>query len=512
MPSQAFTDSPTRSPRHDAEAIFRAGVDAVRGDQLMRDTIRFEDSTLWLGDIAVDPESFDRLVVVGAGKATGSMAWGLLECLATLTQNKDLRSETNGSDRLPEGSRRPAIGHLNLPEGYEEVAERFRITWPDVTWWAARPAGRNEPTEKAVEGTQRILGLLRNAQPRDLCLALISGGGSALLCQPAGDLTLQDQLAVIRHLSAGGADITELNTVRKHLSDIKGGGMARACRHARLVTLVLSDVLGDPLDLIASGPTVPDSSSPQQALDILEKFDPDQTLSANVWQHLRRQVASARNHADAAVDPISSQLPHSETIVAGNNAIAVDAAGILAESLGYNHVMHSATQSEGYAEEVGQHLAQMLAQMLGQASQPVSVNESGLGDGPAVAHNAIITGGEPVVQLADVDIRGLGGRNQQLVLAAYIELEKYDLSEQQWSRLALLSGGTDGEDGPTDAAGAIIDAEVHRRVLQLGLDPAEFLGRNDAYHFFERCGGLIKTGPTGTNVCDIRVAIVQPRS
>jgi len=485
----------TRSPRADAEAIFLAGVDSVRGDQLMRDTIQVEETTLWLGDVAIDTHSFDRLVVVGAGKASGSMASGLLERLATIA-DEGLSGQ--------EAPRWPAIGHLNLPEGFEDAAERFRARWPDVTWWAARPAGRNEPTEKAVEGTVRILELLRAAGPRDLCLALISGGGSALLCQPAGKLTLQDQLEVIRHLSGHGADITELNTVRKHLSNVKGGGMARACRNTRLVTLILSDVLGDPLDLIASGPTVPDTSTPQEAMEVLSRFDPEETLPPRVRQHLREAIATAPDHSAASTNQ------QAETIVAGNNAVAVDAAGILAESLGYNHVMHSATTSEGFAEKVGRHLADLLVDALDQRAGEIANSGASGKEARGERHNAIITGGEPVVHLADPDVRGLGGRNQQLVLAAYIQLRGHELSDQQWSRIALLSGGTDGEDGPTDAAGAVIDAAVHHRVLQADLDPNDFLRRNDAYGFFQQCGGLIKTGPTGTNVCDIRVALVQP--
>jgi len=360
----------------------------------------------------------------------------------------------------------------------------------DVKLFAARPAGVNEPTQQAIDGTDRILQLAQEAGPRDLVIGLISGGGSALLCQPVVGVSLADKLAVTRLLSSRGADITQLNTVRKHLSEVKGGGMARACQHAQLVTLVLSDVLGDPLDLIASGPTVPDSSSPADAIAVLAQFDPDNELPQSVYGVLK--IAAQTGQTVDERDTVGHN-----TFVVGNNAVAVDAAGIRAESLGYNHVMQSARECEGQAEDVGRRLAEMTIEMLSR-------------DPALHRQDALITGGEPVVQLVAASDRGQGGRNQQLVLAAYVHLLEHGLSDQAWKRLVILSGGTDGEDGPTDAAGAILDASVHERCRSQQLDPKQFLGRNDAYQFFQATSGLLKTGPTGTNVCDLRVALVSP--
>jgi len=373
----------------------------------------------------------------------------------------------------------------------------------------ARPAGVNEPTEAGAAGAAEILRIVESLGPDDLCLCLISGGGSALMPAPVAGITLADKLAVTRHLSAAGANIEELNTVRKQLSRIKGGGLACSCRAGRLIALIISDVLGDPLDVIASGPTVPDTSTPEAALAVLSRFGAAEAgISPNVFECLRtrdqdekrgQNCFSPPGHAcsrENSSDPFSSPDPFSlltatacrvANRIIGNNATAVDAAGQEAVRLGYSPAMVSSRSSEGYAENAGRHLAQMARQM---RKTP----------GP----DCLVSGGEPVVKLVDSTRRGLGGRNQQLVLAA-----AESLWEDGAEGIAILSGGTDGEDGPTDAAGAVLDAESLRAARRQGLDPADYLARNDAYHFFEPLDALIKTGPTHTNVCDLRVAVVD---
>ena len=362
-------------------------------------------------------------------------------------------------------------GWINVPEDCVRQLARIKLH-------AARPAGLNEPTPQGEVGTCEILRMVESLEADDLCLCLISGGGSALLPAPVQRISLDDKLAVTRHLSAAGANIEQLNTVRKQLSRIKGGGLARACRAGTLCSLIISDVLGDPLQVIASGPTVEeDSSTPRAALDVLEKFDAAEAgISPGVFRYLREKTTAKPTR------------PTCRTInlIIGNNATAVDSAGLKAESLGYSHAMISASTSEGPAEEVGRQLADIAIAMREQ-------------DGP----DCLISGGEPVVALCDSSIRGMGGRNQQLALAA---LQR--LNSDGASRIVLLSGGTDGEDGPTDAAGAIVDARVIAEANRQGLDPADYLERNDAYRFFDPLDALIKTGPTGTNVCDIRVVVV----
>jgi len=323
----------------------------------------------------------------------------------------------------------------------------------------------NEPTPEAAAGAAEILRLVGTLGPRDLCLCLISGGGSALMPAPVTGITLADKLAVTRHLSGAGANIEQLNTVRKQLSRIKGGGLARTCRAGHLVSLIISDVLGDPLDVIASGPTVADSSTPQAALAVLEQFAARQAgISERVFDYLRAQPAA----------PLAGWTCQVVNRVIGNNATAVEAAGREAARLGYRAVTSSVTRSEGPVEPIGRQMADAAVALRG-------------GQGP----NCLISGGEPVVTLVEASQRGLGGRNQQLVLAAALRL--WDDGAQG---IALVSGGTDGEDGPTNAAGAMLDATLLAQAHHQQLAPADYLARNDAYHFFEPLGGLILTGPT----------------
>lgn len=431
-------------------------------DKLHRDgeVLQVEDESL---DESLDLSTVKRIVVVGAGKASAGMAAGLEAVLgADLMRRKQLTGWVN----VPAPSARP-LAHIHLHP--------------------ARPGGLNEPTAEAVEGTRQIMQLVSSLASDDLCIVLLSGGGSALLPAPKEGISLADKQAVTRFLSAAGANIAELNTVRKQLSRIKGGGLARICTAGRMLVLIISDVIGDPLDLIASGPTVADSSTPDDALAILEKYQAATRIPDAIWACLRTAPAAHGTQP-------SSHECRVQNIVIGNIAVAVDAAGLEAERRGYSHAMHVAQELEGDAEDVGRHLAEMALRMRDQR-------------GP----DCLITGGEPTVQLADPAVRGRGGRNQQLVLAALKQLlaQGEQTSRGPLAGIALLSGGTDGEDGPTDAAGAYIDATIIAAMHRAQLTPAEFLRRNDAYHFFAPLDALLKTGPTQTNVCDLRVIVVD---
>jgi glycerate 2-kinase len=442
--------------RHDALEIWRAGVAAVDSTRLVRGALSIEGDRLVVDDNEIDLTKIRRIVVVGCGKAGAGMAAGVEEALGDgLAQAHDLR------------------GWVNVPE---DCVRRLKY----IELHGARPAGRNEPTEAGVLGTIRMLEMVELAGPDDLVICLISGGGSALMPAPINGVSLADKQAVTKFLSGAGANIAELNTVRKALSRVKGGGLARSCRAGRLIAIVISDVLGDPLDVIASGPTVPSTTTAVDALAVLERFGARKAgVPAAVFDALERR----RN--DPPPPAPSSQVTN---LVVGNNATAVDAAGVIAERLGYSHAMVSARASEGAAEEIGRHLAEMAVRMRST-------------DGP----DCLISGGEPTVTLVPEDVRGLGGRNQQLTLAALESLAAGGSTDG----VVILSGGTDGEDGPTDAAGAIIDPTTAVEAERRDLVPADYLRRNDAYHFFDPLGGLIRTGPTHTNVCDLRVVVVS---
>lgn len=451
----------TTQLRDDALAIWQAGVDAVRPQRLIPEWIARRRNALVIGDEAYDLAGVRRLIVVGAGKAGAAMAAALEQVLGDeLCREKSL------------------AGWVNVPTDCVMPLRHIHLH-------GARPAGSNEPTTAGVAGTEEIVRLVSQAKADDLVICLLSGGGSALMPLPEAGISLADKLTVTQALSAHGANIAELNTVRKQLSAVKGGKLAQACTARRLISLIISDVAGDPLDVIASGPTVPDLSTPADALAVLHKYAAQGAqFPAPVLTYLQRhrvQLASHPRQPRAAV----------ANLVIANNATAVDAAGMEAERRGYSHAMQSSKTLEGAAEDVGRHLARLAVAMLMQS-------------GP----DCLISGGEPVVTLAPVPRRGLGGRNQQLALAALQEL--VNIRGQHAARgLTLLSAGSDGEDGPTDAAGAVIDEAVAAAAHESGLSPADYLNRNDAYHFFDATGGLIRTGPTHTNVCDLRVVLAD---
>ncbi len=380
-----------------------------------------------------------------------------------------------------EGSKAPEIvGWINAP------AESFRDEGGPVKLFAARPAGSNSPTQQAIEGTQQILSLVRSAGPNDLVLCMISGGGSALLVSPQPGVTLADKQAVAKHVAAAGGNILQLNTVRSCLSQVKSGGLIRNCKAGQMISLILSDVLGDPLNVIASGPTIIDDVvDHQEAIRILEQ------LGLITHPDLRNVVSWLNTHS-ASSKPISNTA--CSNIILGNLADAVDAAGVKAVELGYRYHMQVARQPEGDVHQVALQVYQQLDRLTEQ---------------PEI--DCWISGGEPTVTLPEHDC-GQGGRNQQLVLDLLDQMQaKHWLRNHPNTDVVFLSGGTDGEDGPTDAAGAWVDTALLQQAGNVGLDTATYLKQANAYNFFKPLGRLLKTGQTGTNVCDLRVAIAVQR-
>ncbi len=445
--------------REDARRIWWAGVQAVQPENLVPEILCVEGNLLTIDDQVIDLGAVGRIAIVGAGKAGASMTLAVEKALGEgVLRDKKVR------------------GWVNVPADCVQAAQ-------SVVLHAARPAGLNEPTAEGVAGTREILRLVGELGPDDLCLCLISGGGSALLPAPIEGFSLESKGVLTREIAARGGSIEQLNAVRRELSEIKGGGLARACRAGQLVTLILSDVPGDDLETIASGPTVLRRPTPDLALQVLEELRlEDCEAGRGAAAILRKRSAAAKS-----ISGKGSSEAQITNLLIGNNATAVDAAGIEAERLGYSHAMISENKPEPTAEEVAGKLMKIALSMR-----------------PSGEPDCLISGGEPTVRLAPAAERGRGGRNQQLALAALAEVE-------DWRGMAMLSGGTDGEDGPTDAAGAFVDEELAQAVREKGLDSADYLRRNDAYHFFEQVEGLIKTGPTHTNVCDLRVVTVGRR-
>lgn len=450
----------------DAHAIWRAGVDAVLPKALFQEHMHLSSDRLQLGDIEYSLKTIGRIVVVGAGKAAAPMAIAFQERLPP---------EFLRSGRV--------LGWVNVPEG--TIPEDYSFP---VRLHPARPYGRNEPTLQAQEGAQEIMRLVHGCRKDDLVVCLLSGGGSALLPLPKKSISLEDKIQVTRMLSGAGATIEELNSVRIALSDVKGGGLAGHCNAARLACLVISDVLGDNLHFIASGPTIAMEGGARGAIEILKKFSKHRSeVSENIWKLLFEDASRELSEPKKVAESKKCQVEH---FILANNATAIDAAGVEAVARGYQYLMSAARRSEGDAAELGRELMSRCYEWRADPSAP----------------NCFISGGEPSVALVESSRRGLGGRNQQLVLAALeqsIQMES-DGSSRPY---CFLSAGTDGEDGPTDAAGAWI-SDITSGAGGIRVEEVRrYLAQNDAYHFFEKYGGLMKTGPTGTNVCDLRVAL-----
>jgi hydroxypyruvate reductase/glycerate 2-kinase len=345
----------------------------------------------------------------------------------------------------------------------------------------ARPAGSNQPTAEGVAGVGAMLDLVASAGPHDVGLCLLSGGGSALLPAPVEGVTLQDKQHVTTLLHACGATINEMNCVRKHLSAIKGGRLAQAFGARPLFSLIISDVIGDPLDVIASGPTAADPTTFADALAVLGRYALRERVPAAVVTHLERG-------RDGLIGETLKTLPPSvHNMILGNNHRALAAARQRAEALGYT-VLNLGSFIEGETRQAAIVLAGIVR----------SIRADGQPMRPPMC---LLSGGETTVTLTPQ--HGRGGRNQEFVLAAALHLGAAGLH-----RVVVLSGGTDGEDGPTDAAGALADEGTLRRASQAGLDPADYLARHDAYSFFEATGDLLKTGLTQTNVMDVRVLLI----
>jgi len=435
--------------RKDAIEIFYTALKSVQADAAVRRHCGFDGEKLLIGHRAYPLERYKNLFVIGAGKATASMA-SALEGLV--------------GDKITDGI---------IIVKYDHLADLNHIKLIE--------AGHPIPDENGQRGAVGILNLLKKAKKDDLVLCLISGGGSALMPLPSDGLSLKDKQDTIRVLLFCGATIHEINSIRKHTSKIKGGRLACATYPATLVTLILSDVVGDDLDVIASGPTVPDSSSFQSCMNIFQKYGITHKIPKNILKHIESGVSG---RIPETPGPDHPAFDRAYNMVIGSNLESLMAAEKKAESLGYNALLLS-SMIEGETRCVAKvHCA--IAREIVKSGNPIAR--------PA----CILSGGETTVTVAG---KGLGGRNQEFALSAAIEISGRE-------NIVILSAGTDGTDGPTDAAGAISDTFTVQRAKERGLDPYYFLSNNDAYHFFQKLDDLLMTGPTHTNVMDLRIVLV----
>lgn len=396
------------------------------------------------------PKKVKHLYVVGAGKAAATMARAV---------------EKFYGNQISAGLIVTKYGHA-LPLKYIRTVE------------AAHPV----PDEAGLRGAQQIAEICHNATASDLVICLISGGASALLPSPVPGITLAEKQATTQLLLSCGATIHELNCVRKHLSALKGGQLAHLAYPAKLETLILSDVIGDPLDVIGSGPTVPDTSTFADAWEILYKHRLTGKIPASVRDHLEQGVNLRIPETPKPGDRIFRKLRNQ---LVGSNRLSLEAAQAKAKELGFRALLLS-TSLDGEASEAAKTFAAIARE----------VRASG---NPAKAPVALLAGGETTVALSNH--HGLGGRNQEMALAVAIGIEKLE-------RVVFLAAGTDGTDGPTEAAGAFATGTTLRRAAEIEFDAHEFLERNDSYHFFKPLNDLLITGPTGTNVMDLYLMLV----
>ena len=467
--------------RADAELIFQAAVDRVMPERLFSYCLSLEDQVLRVADgqsqRLYDLSKFDKIVVAAFGKAALPMASSVVSLLGERVA-RGLVIAKASEDGRP----------LPLPAAQRDLfsARSIRVI----------EAGHPVPDQRSVAAGKEMLALASQVRAwesegqRTLACVLISGGGSALLSAPAEGLALEDKAAVTKLLLGCGATIHEINTVRKHLSAIKGGLLARAFAPAETLALVLSDVMGDDLDVIASGPTVPDTSSWRDVAAIFERFGLTGRLPEPVARALRGGLAGERPETPKPGDALFDSC---STVLVGTNFQAIQEAERKGRELGYSTVVLG-TRLSGEAREIGKLFSGFVQDIIIHAI-------------PAKSPVCVIAGGETTVTLRG---KGRGGRNQEMALSVLNEFGHFPAALRgELSRAVFLSAGTDGNDGPTDAAGAFADAEALARTRELGLSPASFLAENDSYTFFDRTGGLLRTGPTGTNVCDIQLLLVR---
>ncbi|MCG6878958.1 MAG: glycerate kinase [Deltaproteobacteria bacterium] len=441
--------------RTEAKAIFRESLRSVNPYGAVKNFVRVKNGRLILGKEGqeqkeFDLKQFDRISLVGGGKATAPMAKAMEALLG---------------DRIH-------TGMINVKYGF---TDELNVT---QTVEASHPL----PDENGAKGTETIMNFLAKATDKDLIISLISGGGSALLCQPAQGISLAEKQAVTGMLLDCGASIDEINTVRKHLSAAKGGQMARAAFPATVINLMLSDVVGDKMDVIASGPFVPDPSTFKDAFGVLRKYDL-KDVPESIVRRLEDGSQGLISDTPKAGDPVFLYVSN---IIVGSNMLALEAAQKKAREFGYNTLILSSL-IEGETRDVARVHCAILREIC-RTGRPMAE--------PA----CIISGGETTVTIRG---KGLGGRNQEFCLVSAIEIAELP------DKMVVLSGGTDGNDGPTDAAGAVVDPHTVERGRSAGLWAIDYLNNNDAYHFFEKTEDLLMTGPTNTNVMDVRLLLIR---
>ncbi len=439
--------------RNDLLAIHRASLAAADPAEAVLRHLSIEGSLLRLHSVSTDEklnlDDFRRIIVIGSGKASAMMAEAIESLLGTRIHS--------GLVAVKDGNLRP-LSRIECVEASHPV-----------------------PDERGLDAARRIVSIAGDADERDLIIALISGGASSLLPLPPDGISLDDKRAATQLLLKSGASISEMNAVRKHLSLIKGGLLAREAFPAAVLNIMVSDVVGDRIDVIGSGPLAPDSSTFTDAVSMCERYGIYHSLPGPVRDYLERQAINPVNETPKPGDPCFERV---FSLIIASNRLSLEAARQAAADMGY-HALVLSSMIEGDTAQAARFHAAIARE----------AEESG---NPASPPACIISGGETTVLVRG---DGLGGRNTEFAL-------EWAAAMENSQRSALLCAGTDGTDGPTDAAGAFADGGTLSRGRAAGMDYADYLARNDTYTFFRNIGDLLVTGPSGTNVMDVRIMLI----
>jgi hydroxypyruvate reductase len=436
--------------RQDAIKIFEAGLAAVTPEKAILKHCYIDGNYLVVKNLKYDLDQFENIFVIGTGKATAAMAQTIEKLLG---------------DRIKKGSIIVKYDH-DLPLSCIKVHQ----------------AGHPIPDSKGVLGAMEILSIASEAGLKDLIICLISGGGSALMPLPVKGLSLSDKQKATQLLLNCGARIHEINSLRKHLSAIKGGRLAKKAMPAIILTLIISDVIGDDLEVIASGPTAPDPTTFRDAFETIDHYGLMQIMPSNIVNHIQQGLQYSHMETPKPGDMLFQKV---QNVIIANNRDAIQGALNQAKEIGYTPLMLSSMIGGETRDVAGMHAA--IAKEIVQSAKPIA--------SPA----CLISGGETTVTLKGT---GKGGCNQEFSLAAALELGSD-------GNVVVLCAGTDGTDGPTDAAGAISDTTTASRAKAIGMHMQAYLSNNDSYNFFDKLNDLIITGPTQTNVMDLRIVLVR---
>jgi len=443
----------TKKLRADALDIFQAGLRSVDSFSAVLKHVSLDKNDLKVNGIKYPLDDYNNIYVIGTGKATAAMAQAVEEVL----------------------SKRITAGFINVKYGHKRPLKYITV----------KEAGHPVPDAAGLLGSEKIIHLLQSAGEKDLIIFIISGGGSALLPSPVQGMTLTDLQKTTQTLLEVGANIDEINTLRKHLSRLKGGRLAKLAFPATLISLILSDVVGDNLGSIASGPTSPYESFYHTCIHIIDKFDIRKKIPKNVLDFF---ISGQNGKEEETVKSGDLVFKRIQNVIVGSNIQAVREAKRRAETLGYNSLILSSSM-QGEAKEV----AKMHASI---AKEIISTKN------PLPPPACVISGGETTVTIRG---HGMGGRNQEYALASAVEIDGLD-------NTLILSCGTDGTDGPTDPARAVVDGHALNRTKKKKMDADKYLSENNSYPFFKALDDLIFTGPTFTNVMDLRLIMVAKKT